>query len=416
MAAEQIGRAGFAVSIYDAMPSVGRKFLLAGVGGMNITHAEDTARLLTRYAAAQPALTPFIEAFDGQALRAWVHELGIKTFVGSSQRVFPEQMKAAPLLRAWLHRLRLLGVRFYPRYRWQGWTAEGALHFVASSATGTATLDVMVQADVCVLALGGGSWPRLGSDGSWIPVLRERGVTVADLEPANCGFETIWSDHFAERFAGTPLTTVGLSVTDTYGKVHRVRGEATVSRYGLEGTAIYALSSVLRNIVKQQSHAQLQLDLLPDRSIQNIADLLSKPRGRMSFSNFLRKQLKLTPVKIALLKERDGKSSEKDSLHLAQALKCLPVTLTATRPLEEAISSAGGICFSELDENLMVRNRPGVFCAGEMLNWDAPTGGYLLTACFATGRAAGLGAARWLAHFTPGAGGPPGVNHVREAI
>jgi uncharacterized flavoprotein (TIGR03862 family) len=402
MAAEQIARAGFAVSIYDAMPSVGRKFLLAGVGGMNITHAENTARLLTRYAEAQTALTPFIEAFDGQVLREWVHELGIKTFVGSSQRVFPEQMKAAPLLRAWLHRLRLLGVRFYPRYRWHGWTAEGALHFVAGSTTGTATLNVMVQADVCVLALGGGSWSRLGSDGAWVPLLRTHGVNVADLEPANAGFETRWSDMFAERFGGTPLTTVGLSTTDGDGQVHRLRGEATISRYGLEGTTVYALSGVLRDTLKQQGHAQLSLDLLPDRTLENITDMLRKPRGRMSQSNFLRKQLKLTPVKIALLHEIAGGSIEKDPPRLAQTIKDLSITLTAIRPLDEAISSAGGVCFSAVNENLMLHHRPGVFCAGEMLNWDAPTGGYLLTACFATGRAAGLGAVKWLARLTPG--------------
>lgn len=396
MAADVISQAGIAVNIYDAMPSVGRKFLLAGVGGMNITHAEPAAQFLTRYAAAETALTPFIRQFDAQALRAWVHDLGIETFVGSSQRVFPRDMKAAPLLRAWLHRLRAQGVNFYPRHRWLGWTPAGALRFAATHRATHMAEEKIVTAQATVLTLGGGSWARLGSDGAWVPLLRAQGVEVAELQPSNCGFEVNWSEFFASRFAGQPLTTVAFASTDIHGSRHHLRGEATLTRYGIEGSAIYALSAVLRESIKHTGSAQLELDLLPDHSYAQVLAALNKPRHKDSFSNFLRKQLKLTPPKIALINECVTAAGTRATQELAAIIKALPLVLTAARPLDEAISSAGGICFNTLDEQLMLRNLPGVFCAGEMLNWEAPTGGYLLTACFATGKAAGMGVRNWL--------------------
>lgn len=396
MAAEIISAAGYAVAVYDAMPSVGRKFLLAGVGGMNITHAENQQKFLARYAQAQSALTPIIQAFDAGALRDWAGGLGIETFVGSSHRVFPKEMKAAPLLRSWLHRLREQGVVFYPRHRWLGWTDTGALRFSASESAAGTPQEKIISASACVLALGGGSWARLGSDGAWVPLLRARQIAVADLQPSNCGFEFPSSEFFSTRFAGEPLNTIALSTTDIHGRIHHQRGECTISRYGIEGSAVYALSAPLREQINHLGHAQLNLDLLPDRSVENILGQLQLPRGGDTLSNFLRKRLKLTPVKIGLLKEFLPREIWQNAQRLAQTIKSLPLALTGVRPLDEAISSAGGICFSALDEHLMLRDLPGVFCAGEMLNWEAPTGGYLLTACLATGRAAGAGVLAWL--------------------
>lgn len=404
MAAEVISQAGFTVSVYDAMPSVGRKFLLAGVGGMNLTHAEGSPKFLSRYARAEQSLAPFIAAFDPQALRDWAQTLGITTFVGSSQRVFPKDMKAAPLLRAWLHRLREQGVTFFPRHRWLGWTESGELRFTATGRTTDCSAEKIIAPSACVLALGGASWARLGSDGTWVPTLRERGAHVADLQPSNCGFETNWSDYFSERFAGEPLNTIALTVDianataadNSENQTHSLRGECTVSRYGLEGNAIYALSAILREQINYQGHAQLTIDLLPDHSVEKIHTALLKRMSKESFSNFLRKQLKLTPVKIALLKELLLADTLQDVEKLAPAIKALPLTFNAIRPIDEAISSAGGVSFDALDAHLMLRNLPGVFCAGEMLDWEAPTGGYLLSACFATGKAAGEGVVNWL--------------------
>jgi uncharacterized flavoprotein (TIGR03862 family) len=396
MAAEVLSQAGISVSLYDAMPSVGRKFLLAGIGGMNLTHAEDFATFLTRYGKAQTHLTPIIEHFDAPMLRDWANGLGIKTFVGSSQRVFPEGMKAAPLLRAWLQRLRKHGVQIYPRHRWLGWTETRALRFNATAHTGAIPQEKCVAHRACVLALGGASWARLGSDGAWVPLLRAQDVTIADLEPSNCGFEILWSEYFSTRFAGAPLNTLTISTIDGHGKTHHLRGECTVSRYGVEGGIIYAISAILREQLRHGGKAQLSLDLLPDRSVENILSVLEKPRKKISLNNFLRKNLHLSPVKIALLQELLSKDVINNPHNLAHAFKALPLELTATRPLDEAISTAGGVDFSSLDSHLMLRNKAGVFCAGEMLDWEAPTGGYLLTACFATGRAAARGVIRWL--------------------
>lgn len=396
MAAEVIAQAGFKVSVYDAMPSVGRKFLLAGVGGMNITHAEDTEKFLTRYTEAAPVFAALFKQFDNQALREWVHGLGIQTFVGSSGRVFPSDMKAAPLLRAWLHRLREMNVKFFPRHRWVGWTEDGDLEFYASERDANETTRKLVSVDACVLAMGGASWARLGSDGAWVPLLRNRGVAVAELQPSNCGFDIDWSEHIRAGFAGEPLSTVTLFTRDQHGVIHRQRGECTITEKGIEGGAVYSLSPILREMINHSGAVKLWVDLLPDQTEEAILKILHKPRGKESQSNFFRKNLKLSPVKINLLRDSVPSGAWQDYLAMAQLIKSLPLNLLAPRPINEAISSAGGVMFSALDAQFMLVNMPGIFCAGEMLDWEAPTGGYLLTACFATGRAAGLGAVKWL--------------------
>ncbi len=389
MAAEVIASAGHIVSVYDAMPSVGRKFLLAGVGGMNITHAEPEEKFLGRYTAHSQFLKA-IHGFNADALREWIHGLGIETFVGSSGRVFPKEMKAAPLLRVWLHRLRGLGVSFFPRHRWVGWD-NGKLHFHVQDQT--PSNGKFIEADAVVLALGGASWRRLGSDGAWVDCLAEQDVRVNALQPSNCGFEAHWSERFREQYAGAQLHGVGLSAD---GK-NFIHSEAIISAYGIEGTGVYALSGHLRGALNRSATTQLVIDLLPDVPLEKIQQRLTHPRGKNSLSNFLRKQLNLPPVKIALLRELTEKSISDTPSKLAAALKSLAVPLIAMRPIDEAISSAGGIDFAELDANYMLKKLPGVFAAGEMLDWDAPTGGYLLTGCFATGHAAGRGLLRWLA-------------------
>jgi uncharacterized flavoprotein (TIGR03862 family) len=393
MAAEVIAEAGYSVSLYDAMPSVGRKFLLAGVGGMNITHSELAQKFLTRYGQAAPALKPYLERFSPDQLRSWIHGLGIDTFVGSSGRVFPTDMKAAPLLRAWLHRLRSLGVQIHPRHRWHGWCGENQLLVEDNKG---AISEKFIAPQVTLLALGGASWQRLGSDGAWVDMLREKNIAVANLQPSNCGFDITWSDHLKGEFSGAPLQTICLSVTDLYGQRHFVRGEAMIAGTGIEGTSVYALSSVLRELIAERGSAELVMDLMPDSSLEKLNGLLAKPRGKNSMSNFLRKQLNLPPVKFALLRELTSADVWQDHFLLAQAIKHLPLQLNACRPIDEAISSAGGVLFDELDNHLMLKKFPGVFCAGEMLDWEAPTGGYLLTACFATGRAAGEGVVNYL--------------------
>lgn len=391
MAAEVIASAGVRVDLFDAMPSVGRKFLLAGVGGMNITHAEAAEQFVSRYREAAPWLAPYLGQFGPDALRAWIHALGIDTFVGSSLRVFPRDMKAAPLLRAWLHRLRDLGVHIHPRHRWQGWGGGGQL--LVTDAAGST---LSCNAKAIVLALGGASWARLGSDGAWLPWLRARAVDVRDFAPSNCGFEVVWSQELRDKFAGAPLHTIELSLIDCEGGAHLRRGEAILSEYGLEGSAIYALSAPLRALLDRQAQAELLIDLLPDHSPTWVVTQLQKPRGKNSLSNFLRKQLHLSPVKIALLRELTSPAVMADPLALSRAIKRLVVPVRAARPLDEAISSAGGLALTELTPELMLKRLPGVFCAGEMLDWEAPTGGYLLTACFATGRAAGQGVIDYL--------------------
>jgi uncharacterized flavoprotein (TIGR03862 family) len=385
MAAEVLARGGAAVTVYDRMPSAARKFLLAGRGGLNLTHSEDLDAFLTRYGPAAPALRAAIEAFPPAAVRAWAEALGQETFVGSSGRVFPRAMKASPLLRAWLRRLDGAGVRFALRHRWSGWDG-GRLTFEAPDGA------VAVEADATVLALGGASWPRLGSDGAWVAPLTRVGVTVAPLKPANCGFAAGWSEHLA-RFAGQPLKRLALSFG---GQV--VRGEAIITQTGLEGGGIYALSALLRDTIAASGEATLTIALRPDLAIEEIAHRLSAPRAKQSLATFLRKALKLAPAEIGLLHEVSFAQplAKLDPAALARLINAVPIRLTATAAIARAISTAGGVAFDELDARFMLQRMPGVFVAGEMLDWEAPTGGYLLQACFATGAAAGQGALAWL--------------------
>ena len=397
MAAETLAAQGIPVDVFDAMPSVARKFLLAGKGGMNITHAEPYADFITRYGTRSGHLAPMLDTFGPQALRDWIHGLGIETFVGSSGRVFPKEMKAAPLLRAWLHRLRAQGVRFHPRHRWLGWNDAGALRLAPPQG------ERLLTPRATILALGGGSWAKLGSDGAWQPLLVAHSVPVEPLVPANCGFEvsldaaagTIgWSTHFRERHAGEPLKNVAARVADT--AMQMKRGECLLTATGIEGGLIYALSAPLRDAITEHGKAFLELDLLPDRTAEQVTAEVTRPRGARSLASHLQSRLGLKGAKSGLLREVLGADGYNDPQRLARSIKSLRVPLERPRPLDEAISSAGGVRFEALDERLMLTEMPGVFCAGEMLDWDAPTGGYLLTACFATGRAAGLGAAEWL--------------------
>ncbi|OCT34532.1 TIGR03862 family flavoprotein [Pseudomonas putida] len=387
MAAEALAQAGVAVEVFDAMPSVGRKFLLAGVGGMNITHSEPYPAFIGRYGERREAIDALLRDFDADALRQWIHGLGVDTFVGTSGRVFPTDMKAAPLLRAWLKRLRDSGVVIHTRHRWFGWDAEGALRIAYPQG------ERLVQATAVVLALGGGSWARLGSDGSWVPLLAERAVDISPLRPSNCGFEVqAWSDLLKDKFAGAPLKNIALSVP---GSAPR-KGEFILTAQGVEGSLVYAWSAAVRAGIERNGRATLLLDLLPDRPVDKIAQALAKPRGSRSMAKHLQGQLGIDGVKAALLRELTDQATFADPVRLAQAIKALPIELVRTRPLDEAISSAGGVRFEAMDEGLMLKQLPGVFCAGEMLDWEAPTGGYLLTACFASGLRAGRAALEWL--------------------
>lgn len=386
MAAEKVAQAGYAVAVYDAMPTVGRKFLLAGKGGLNLTHAEPTADFLSRYRTAQVTLQVALQAFGATALRAWAADLGVETFVANTGRVYPVGMRATPLLRAWLQRLQANNVQFYVRHRWLGWQNDGTLLFETPSGMQS------VAATATVLALGGASWPRMGSTGHWTAYLQAQGIAIAPLKPANCGFETPWSTHFRDRFAGQPLKTVALS----FGTQKQV-GECMVSSYGLEGSLVYAFAADLRDAIAETGSAQIWLDLAPDRTQAQLQERLARPRASRSLSSHLEKTVGLRGVKAGLLWEFVPKATWKQPELFAAAIKRLPITLCAPRPIAEAISTAGGVPFAALNEHLMLRALPGVFCAGEMLDWEAPTGGYLLTACFATGRWAGQAAADWVA-------------------
>ncbi|MGK2897953.1 MAG: TIGR03862 family flavoprotein [Burkholderiaceae bacterium] len=397
MAAEVIAAGGMRVDLFDAMPSVGRKFLLAGKGGLNLTHSEPLESFLDRFGARRAALEPMLCAFGPAELRHWAGELGVATFVGSSGRVFPVDLKAAPLLRAWLHRLRAAGVSFHMRQRWIGWhDGHDALRFSGPNG------ETAVTADAVVLALGGGSWARLGSDGAWLPWLAERGVEVTPLRPSNCGFEIArrgadgalspgWSAFFRERFAGQPLKNVALALQAADGRVIAQRGEFVVTGYGIEGSLVYALSGPLRDTLAATGAAGVQIDLLPGRGAGFVHAEVARPRGSRSLATHLKSRLGLDGVKTALLHELLPRDAFADPARLAAAIKALPLALVSARPIDEAISSAGGVRFEALDDTLMLRALPGVFCAGEMLDWEAPTGGYLLSACFASGAAAGRG-------------------------
>ncbi|MDR6423332.1 putative flavoprotein (TIGR03862 family) [Paraburkholderia phenoliruptrix] len=396
MAAEALCLQGVQVDVYDAMPSVGRKFLMAGKGGMNITHSEPLQPFLDRYGARRDRIAPLVDAFGPHALRAWLRELGVETFVGSSGRVFPTDMKAAPMLRAWLHRLREGGVRFHMRHKWSGWDGEHTDGEGAPSARlrfATPEGEQSADYDAVVLALGGASWPRLGSDAAWVPLLASRGVPVQPLKPANCGFDAGWSPYLVERFAGQPVKSVAISLTDVDGKVHNRQGEILLTETGLEGSLIYALSAPIRERIAADGELAISLDLAPGLALERVVAEVTRPRGSRSMSSHLQGRVGIGGVKLALLHEILPKEVFVDATRLAHAIKALPVRLLRARPIAEAISSAGGVPFEALDAHLMVERVPGVFCAGEMLDWEAPTGGYLLTACFASGFVAGRGAA-----------------------
>jgi hypothetical protein len=387
MAAEVLAQGGVRVELFDAMPSVGRKFLLAGVGGMNITHSEAKPAFLARYGERREEIARLLAEFDADALRAWIHGLGIDTFVGTSGRVFPADMKAAPLLRAWLKRLRELGVQIHTRHRWLGWRDDGALRIATPNGETT------VQADATLLALGGASWARLGSDGAWVPLLQARGIAITPLQASNCGFEVAgWSPLLQGKFAGAPLKNVSLRLDEEAPRL----GEFVLTAGGVEGSLVYALSEPIRERINNQGSATVHLDLLPQSPLAKLQGALAKPRGSHSLAKHLHRQVGIDGVKAALLRELAPADCFADPARLAAALKALPLTLVKPRPLDEAISTAGGVAFEALDARLMLKQLPGVFCAGEMLDWEAPTGGYLLTACFASGRTAGLGMLEWL--------------------
>lgn len=390
MAAEVACAAGLAVDLYEAKGSVGRKFLIAGKGGLNLTHSDPMPLFAQRYRERAEPVAAWLRDFDADALRDWARGLGVDTYVGSSGRVFPMDRKAAPLLRGWVRRLKEQGVAFHVQHRWLGLSDDGTLRF------DTPTGDIERAADAVVLALGGGSWPQLGSDGLWQAPLQQRGIAVAPLVPANCGFDISWSAHFVQRHAGAPLKPVVAHWQDRHGVQHELQGECVATATGIEGSLIYAVAADLREQIDAQGVAELGLDLVPGRSLERVSAELDKPRNGRSFSEHLRRQVGIDGVKAALLYEHLGKQAGDDPVQVARTLKQLPLRLLRPRPLAEAISSAGGVRLEALDDGLMAIAQPGVFCAGEMLDWEAPTGGYLLTACFASGLRAAHGAVHWL--------------------
>ena len=390
MAAEVVSARGVKVNVYDSMPSLGRKFLMAGKSGLNITHSEPSEQFVSRYGERRVQIEPMLKRFGPEELREWVHGLGIETFVGTSGRVFPKGMKASPLLRAWLKRLADSGVTFHLRHKWTGEVAaedDGSSRIRFESPDG----EKKIKADAVVLALGGGSWSRLGSNGAWVPWLEQAGVQVEPLKPSNCGFDVDWSPHFRERFEGQPVKSVVLSFGSFRGQ-----GEFIITKEGVEGGLIYSASAMIRDEIESQGKAIISLDLAPDRTAGWLTEKLSKPRGSRTMASHIEKTIGIKGVKAGLLREFVPKEDFTDAVRLAAHIKSLPIPLIAPRPLDEAISSAGGVRFEALDEHLMLRSMPGIFCAGEMLDWEAPTGGYLLTACFASGYVAGHGILKWL--------------------
>ncbi len=390
MAAEVARAAGVAVELHERMGSVGRKFLVAGKGGLNLTHSDPRERFNDRFGGRRADVARWLEDFDAQALREWARGLGVETFVGSSGRVFPMDLKAAPLLRRWVQRLRDSGVKFNVRRRWTGWDGDRALRFE------TATGEIRVAAAATILTLGGGSWSILGSDGAWVDTLRSRAIDVAELQPSNCGFDVAWSAHLRERFAGAPIKPVALTCTDHEGSVVRRQGEFVITRNGVEGSLVYSLSSQLRNHIADSGPVTVHLDLVPGRELARLERDLGQPRGSRSRSEHLRRKAGIDGAKAALVHEIVRPETFDDPTLLAASIKALPIVLQRPRPLDEAISTAGGVRFEALDRDLMLRSLPGTFCAGEMLDWEAPTGGYLLSASMASGRIAGAAAARWV--------------------
>ena len=392
MAADHLSARGYSVDLFDAMPSVGRKFLQAGKGGMNLTHAEPFAEFVQRYGDGASWIRPLLADFGAEQLRQWAVGLGFETFVGSSGRVFPTDMKAAPLLRAWLQRLREQGVRFHVRHQWQGSLDKDQLSFITPVGI------QHYQARAVLFALGGASWPRLGSTGAWVAPFSAHGIAVMPLKPSNCGFEMAWSEHFRDKFAGAPLKSIVLSHTNAAGELITRQGECVITQHGMEGSLLYPFTPALRHELEQNGSACFYLDLLPGRSLARVEQELRQPRGSKSMANHLRSRLGLEGAKAGLLRECTSAEVFADPTLLAAHIKALPIYVRATRPIDEAISSAGGVELNHLTDHLMLANEPGVFCAGEMLDWEAPTGGYLLTACFSTGLRAALGIEQWLKH------------------
>jgi uncharacterized flavoprotein (TIGR03862 family) len=395
MAAEVAIAAGVGVDVFESKGSVGRKFLIAGKGGLNLTHSEDFPNFVARYGTRQHDVEAWLSEFDTDDVRDWARELGVETFIGTSGRVFPSDMKAAPLLRAWVRRLRTRGVRFHVHHYCIGLDCigldtGGALRFRTSSG------ERSVSADAIVFAMGGGTWPQLGSDGNWVHWMSACGVSVAPLEPANCGFDVAWTKVFAERYAGHPVKSVKISVSDSVGARQPLQGEFVITSTGIEGSVIYALSATLRDAIRANGSAIVRLDLAPDLDAERLQDKLAQPRNNRTLTEYLRRTVGIDGVKLGLLYECVPKEDLADPKRLAAAIKALPLKLVRPRPIAEAISSAGGVRFETLNAHLMIKSLPGVFCAGEMIDWEAPTGGYLLTACFASGRIAGRGAAAWL--------------------
>ncbi len=389
MAAEVARAAGLRVDVFDGMGSVGRKFLLAGKGGLNLTHSERHEQFVQRFGRRREQVSEWLAAFDANAVRAWACGLGVETFIGSSGRVFPVDLKAAPLLRGWVRRLRESGVKFHMHHRWLGWDEAGALRFATPDG------EAGVAADAVVLALGGGSWAKLGSDGTWLPLLAARGIAVAPLQPSNCGFDVEWSEHFATRHQGQPVKSVVARFAGDKCDPITQQGEFVITSTGLEGSLIYAMSAPLRDEISAHGFATLYLDLAPNRTFERLASDLARPRGHHSFAKHLKRCAGIEGVKVGLLHEHLDKADFADASKLASAIKSLPIRIERARPMDEAISTAGGVMFEALDEHLMLRALPGTFCAGEMLDWEAPTGGYLLTASLASGRVAGHGAVEW---------------------
>jgi len=396
MAAETARVAGLDVHLFDAMGSVGRKFLIAGKGGLNLTHSEPRPGFDARYRQRAREVGRWLDDFDADALRQWARGLGIETYVGSSGRVFPNDRKAAPLLRGWVRRLKESGVQMHVQHRWQGWTDDGALSFDTPDGP------MPFKADAVVLALGGGSWPQLGSDGAWIPQLAARGIDLAPLAPSNCGFDIGWSPHLANKFAGAPLKPVIVHWRDAHAVEHSLQGECVLTEHGIEGSLIYAISAELRDALARDGAVSLHLDLAPGRDGESLTRELSKPRNGRSLGEHLRRQAGIDGAKAALLFEVLDKAALQDMQRVAATIKRLPLTLRSARPIAEAISSAGGVRLEAMDDALMLHALPGVFCAGEMLDWEAPTGGFLLTACFASGLRAGRGAVAWLQSIRAG--------------
>ena len=389
MAAEVLSQHNVRVDVYEAKPSIGRKFLIAGKGGLNVTHSEPFETLAARYGSRSERIRPLLEAFNPDDVRAWCHELGIETFVGPTGRVFPKGMKAFPILQRWIQRLRDRGIHFQTRHRWQGWNPDGSLLFETLDGRNS------VRADAVILALGGASWPKLGSDGAWVPLLRRQGFDVAPLQPSNCGFDVSWSAHFRERFAGEPLKSVVLKFTNSAGETFQRQGSCVITKEGLEGSLIYAASALIRDEITTHGSTTMTFDLAPDYTLKKLIERLSVPRGSRTVSSHLRRRVNIKGVEAGLLREFAADSLT-DPTRLAQAIKALPIPIIAARPVAESISTAGGVRFESLNEWMMVKSQPGLFCVGEMLDWEAPTGGYLLTACFASGRMAGQGALAWI--------------------